>query len=89
MIKLQNQFIIQPYQVGKDKRSLAMILPSAVVKALNIDPLAIFLFLKVDGSDDLQLKIIREKDLVKKDTESTISADKFTRLTQQLSISGT
>jgi hypothetical protein len=85
---LQNQFIIQPYQVGKNKRSLAMILPSAVVKALNIDPLAIFLFLKVDGSDDLQLKIIREKDLVKKDTKNTISADKFTRLTQQVSISG-
>ncbi len=85
---LKNQFIIKPYSVGKGGRSLAVILPSPVVKALDIDPLSIFLLLSVNGSDDLQLKIIREGDLAKKDTKSTIPTEKFTRLTQQVSVSG-
>jgi hypothetical protein len=74
--KLQQQYLIQPYKVGKHKKSLAMILPSEIVKTLQIDPLTILLLLKVKGIDEIQLKIIREEDLAKKDTENRLSAEK-------------
>ncbi len=85
---MKNQFLLKPYSVGKNKKSLAMIVPSPVVKALGIDPLTIFLLLSVNGSNDLQLKIIREEDLAKKETKSMMPAEKFTRLNQQVSVSG-
>ena len=61
--KLQNQYVIQPYAVGKDKRSVAMILPAKVVKALKINPQSIFLLLQINNDNDLRIKIIREEDL--------------------------
>jgi hypothetical protein len=80
------KFLIQPFLVGNGKKSLAMILPSEVVKLLRIDPLSIFLLLKVKGTNELQLKIIREEYLNKEDeTENMIPAEKFTRLSQQVS----
>ena len=66
---LQHNYLVHPYAVGKDKRSLAMVIPSEIVKALGIDPLSIFLLLKVKGIDDLQIQIIREADLAKKYTK--------------------
>jgi hypothetical protein len=63
---LQNKYLITPYAVGKDKKSLAMVLPAEEVKTLEINPQSIFLLLNVKGKDDLQLQIIRE-DLVKKE----------------------
>jgi hypothetical protein len=77
ILMLHNQHFIQPYLVGKGKKSLAMILPSEVVKSLKIDPLSIILLLKVNGIDDIQLRIIREEDLVKKDTENMILLKSF------------
>ena len=72
-IYLQNKYLITPYGVGKDKKSLAMVLPVEVVKALEIDPQSIFLLLEVKGNDELQLQIIRESDLVKREeTEKAI-----------------
>lgn len=62
-------YLIQPYAVGKDKKSLAMVLPSDVVKALEINPQAIFLSLKVVGADCLYLQIIRQSDLERKDVD--------------------
>jgi hypothetical protein len=62
-----------------------MILPSEVVKTIKFNPLTMLLFLKVNGMDELQLKIIREEDLIKKETEDTIPAEKFPRLGQQVS----
>ncbi len=82
---LHNQHVIQPYLVGKGKKSLAMILPSEVVKSLKLDPLSIILLLKVNGTDNLQLQIIREEDLVKKSEQNMIPAEKFQRLSQQVS----
>ncbi len=70
--KLIKQYYIQPYLVGKDKRSLAMVLPSEMVKSLDIDPLTILFLLKVEGHDELQLRIIRQEHLEKKDTENAI-----------------
>ena len=58
-----------------DKRSLAMVLPSELVKSLNIDPLTILFLLKVEGHDELQLRIIRQEHLEKKDMENTVPAD--------------
>ena len=67
VILLTKQYYVQPYQVGKDKRSLAMILPAELVKSLNIDPLTILFLLKVKGNDELQLIIVRQEHLEKKE----------------------
>lgn len=61
------QQIIQPYYAGKNKMSVAMILPSKFVKSHRIDPSTVLLLLRSDGSDSLQLKILREEDLNKKE----------------------
>lgn len=60
---LKKQYIVQPYSVGKEKRSLAMILPSAVVRWLKIDPMDVLFFLKVTGINELTLKVLREDEL--------------------------
>ncbi len=57
----QKQYYIQPYQVGKGKRSLALILLAELVKSLNIDPLTILFLLKVMGNDELKLIIVRRE----------------------------
>ena len=66
-IYLQNKYLVSPYAVGKDKKSLAMVLPVEIVKALEINPQSVFLLLEVKGKDELQLQIIRESDLVKRE----------------------
>jgi hypothetical protein len=78
---LINQYVIQPYAVGREKRSLAMILPSEIVKSYKIDPRSVFLILQVNGNDDLHLKIIREEDLIKKEmlSSSPFVNEKFPR----------
>lgn len=60
---MNNLFIVKPYRVGKDRKSLAMILPADVVKLLKINPLAIFLLLTIRGSNEIQLRIIRQEKL--------------------------
>ena len=71
MILLPKQYYVQPYLVGTDKRSLAMILPSVLVKSLNINPMIILFLLKVAGHDVLQIRIIRQESLEKKVTEKS------------------
>ena len=66
-IYLQNKYLVSPYAVGKDKKSLAMVLPVEIVKALEINPQSVFFLLKVTGMDTIHLHIIREEDLVKED----------------------
>ena len=68
--KLQHHYVIQPYAVGRDKRSLAMILPSKVVKGLKINTQSIFLLLQVNDKD-LRMKIIDADEL----TNNAISVD--------------
>jgi antitoxin component of MazEF toxin-antitoxin module len=80
-----HQYLIQPYCVGKHKRSLAMILPTGMVKALDINPQTVLLLLKVKGNDDIYIKIIRQEDLSEKNTENTIPADKVLQPSQQAS----
>jgi len=80
-----HQYLIQPYWVGKHKRSLAMILPIGMVKALDINPQTVLLLLKVKDNDDIYLKIMRQEDLAEKNTENTIPADKVLQPSQQVS----
>ena len=80
-----HQYLIQPYRVGKHKRSLVMILPIGMVKALDINPQTVLLLLKVKGIDDIYLKIIRQEDLAEKNSENTIPADNVLQPSQQVS----
>jgi hypothetical protein len=83
-IYLQNKYLINPYAVGKDKKSLAMVLPVEVVKGLEINPQSVFLLLEVKGKDKLQLQIIRESDLVKKEVDVIKPVDDSCHLDQQV-----
>ena len=74
LIILTTQYYIQPYLVGSDKRSLALILPSKLVKSLDINPMTILFLLKVAGHDELHLRIIRQENLEKKYTENSSAA---------------
>ena len=65
-------YLIHPYAVGKDKKRLAMVIPSELVKALEINPQVIFLSLKVIGVDSIHLQIIRQSDLERKDIENAL-----------------
>jgi hypothetical protein len=65
-------YLIHPYIVGKDKKSLAMVIPSELVKALEINPQAIYLSLKVIGVDNIHLQIIGQSDLERKDIENNL-----------------
>ena len=58
-------------------------LPSEVVKSLHVNPLSVFLLLRTNGLDEINLKIIREEDLTKKDMEKTIPAGKVSLPSQQ------
>jgi len=57
--------VIKPYPVGQCNRSLAMVIPKKIVSALKIDHLTDILLLNVSGANEMQLKIIREEDLIK------------------------
>ncbi|MDQ4073159.1 MAG: hypothetical protein M3162_02515 [Thermoproteota archaeon] len=71
LLILQTQYFIHPYYVGKDKKSLAMILPYAPVKSLDINPSNTFFFLKVTGQDEIHLLIVRQEDLKQRVVSST------------------
>ncbi len=79
----KNKHFIKFHKTGKGGGSLFMTFPSPVVKELNIDPTNSLLLLKIKGMNDMQLRIIREEDIVKGDTENMVSAQKFTRLPEQ------
>ncbi len=77
-------YLISPYLVGSNNTSTAVVLPAHVVKILKIDSTSTFLLLKVYSDDELHLKIIREKDLIKEDEKSApIAVEKVPRLTMQ------
>jgi hypothetical protein len=69
-------YLIQPFGVGKDKRSTAMIWPSAIIKDVQYEVERMLFLLRVDGPNSFHLKIINEKQL----TEEMISAQEFTTL---------
>ncbi len=77
--KLTRQYYVHPYAVGTDKRSLVMIIPSGLVESLNIDPLTILFLLKVVRHDELQLRIIRQDWMERKNTERTYADNALNR----------
>ena len=85
---LQNSYLIQPFPTGKEKRSLAMIFPSPVVKMLKFDPLTMFLLLKVHGADNIQLTLIRKSDLIKKKSKNSKPVEQLTTSGQQAILGG-
>ena len=56
----KNVYVVQPYKVGgtKAKNSLAMIIPSKIVKGHNIDPSTIFV---IRTEEENKRKIILER----------------------------
>ena len=74
--------LIQPYRVGKDKKSTAIIWPATIIKATKFDVEKMLFVLRVDGPNSFHLKIINEEQLL---NENMMSAQKFTRLTEQTS----
>ena len=87
-ISLQSSFIVRPFKVGRDKKSLSIVLPSEVVKSLHVNTLSVFLLLRTNGLDEINLKVIREEDLTKKDTGNVLlAADKVLQPKQQSSSS--
>ena len=84
---LQSSFIVRPFKIGKDKKSLSIVLPSKVVKSLHVNPLSVFLLLRTNGLDEINLKIIREEYLTKKDIEKIIlPVDSVSQSSQQNSV---
>jgi hypothetical protein len=76
---LPSSFIVRPFRVGRDKKSLSIVIPSEIVKSLHVNPLSVFLLLRTNGLDEINLKIIREENLIEnKDIkrEDMVPADK-------------
>jgi hypothetical protein len=57
---LKKSYVMQPYQVGgKDYKSLALIIPSKVVQAFEIDISTIFQMIVDDQHKTLNLQMIK------------------------------
>lgn len=54
--------MIHPYHVGTGKSSTAIVLPSELVKSLNIDPSDTYVMISQNGSDELKIKVIKTTD---------------------------
>lgn len=59
---LKNAYLVKPYNVGKDNKSLAIVIPSSVVKHLDLDNNC-YLRLKVNELNELNLKIMKKEDM--------------------------
>jgi hypothetical protein len=44
----KKRFVIQPYNVGKDKKSLAIVIPSQIVKKYNLNSSSTIFFMQED-----------------------------------------
>jgi len=58
---------IKPYLAGKNQKCVGMFIPKAIVKKHKIDPSSVLLLITSNGFDDLQLKILREENLIEKE----------------------
>ena len=55
----KEQYIVQPYHVGTNKQSLAIVIPSPIVKKYKFNPVTTVFTLKVmENTDELLLKDI-------------------------------
>jgi len=81
-MSLKDTYFIHPYKVGKERKSTAMRIPSAVIKSTKFDPETMFFMLKVIGPNSLHLEVINGKNIA---NQSMMPAHKFTRLPEQTS----
>jgi hypothetical protein len=59
--------LIKPYLAGKNQKCVGIFIPKAIVKKHKIDPSSVLLLITSNGFDDLQLKILREENLIEKE----------------------
>jgi hypothetical protein len=63
----KKRFVIQPYNVGKDKKSLAIVIPSQIVKKYNLNSSStIFFMQEEEKTNSLLLRTINEIEQNKK-----------------------
>jgi hypothetical protein len=63
----KKQFVIQPYNVGKDKKSLAIVIPSQIVKKYSLNANSTIFFMREEEqTNSLLLKTIDEIESNKK-----------------------
>ncbi len=80
--KVRNYVTSLLSKMGNDEKVL--VLPSEIVKSLRINPMAVFMLLKVNERDVIELKIIREDLTRKMDVEKMTPVEKVPRLAQQV-----
>lgn len=57
----KKRFVIQPYNVGKDKKSLAIVIPTQIVKKYNLNSSStIFFMQEEEQTNSLLLRTIDE-----------------------------
>jgi len=66
MADKKNTHLVKPYAVGKNKRSLAFIIPNQIVKEHNMNPEDTYFILKVIDQQNMTIKIISPDDLDRK-----------------------
>lgn len=63
----KKRFVIQPYNVGKNKKSLAIVIPSQIVKKYNLNSSStIFFMQEEEQTNSLLLRTIDEIESSKK-----------------------
>ena len=63
----KKRFLIQPYNVGKDKKSLAIVIPCQIVKKYNLNSFStIFFMQEEEQTNSLLLRTIDEIESNKK-----------------------
>ena len=62
----KKRFLIQPYNVGKDKKSLAIVIPCQIVKKYNLNSSSIFFMQEEEQTNSLLLRTIDEIESNKK-----------------------
>ena len=78
-------YVSQPYQVGrKNRRSLAFIIPSKIVKKYNIDPSTIFAVRVDQQYNSIVLQIVDPQLSYKKDMNNTPTGESFQASSQQV-----
>lgn len=73
--KLRIKYFTHPYYVGANKRSQAIVLPSQLVKLLEINPLDTYVLLSQYGSKELHLEVIKVERLTNKYVKKSVSSE--------------
>ena len=87
MINLNNtRYLDQQYSVGNEKRSIAMMIPSPILKTPAINPKEVLLYPWVKVPNNLVVRILGIKGSEIEEIHKRLPAEKFPRLDQQAKI---